>query len=386
MQIFNFDLNIEEIQFDKKYLIATGILLVIGLIILYSASTYMAEARYGEPYQFIVKQLVNILIGGALSSFIFFFTDYRGLENYSKLFIGLAILLLIWTKIYGEMNPGLRASRWIMLFGFSFQTSEFVKLALIIYLASFYHRHRDRLDDFKTGFLPPLTLIGISSLLIIIQPDYSTAAVLIMISAIVMFIGGAKIKHMLVFLASFVLVSIVAILKAPYRMKRITSIFNSNKDLEGAGYQLHQSLISLGNGGLFGEGLGNGVQKELFLPDCHTDFVFSVAGEELGFIISTGILATYVYLFWRGIKISMRADKIFGKLLGIGLNISLFIYVLLNVGVVCGILPVTGLPLPFISYGGSAMLYTLIVIGITLNISKYNQEKKNYKRDYIIDG
>jgi cell division protein FtsW len=384
--MLNFDLNPEKLKFDKPYLITTCILMVLGLIILYSASPYMAEARYNNPYMFIFGQLKNILIGLIAAAFIYFFIDYRELKKFSFFFIFVFILLLIFTKIYGDLNSGYRSSRWLPLGFFNMQTSEFAKLALIIYIASFYDRHEDKLEDFQSGFLPPMLIMFITIFLIFIEPDFSTGAVIGLIAAVTMFIGGAKLRHLSIFGILFIIVSVIVIIRSPYKIERLTSMFNPAKDLSGSGYQLHQSLISLGNGGIFGQGLGNGVQKELFLPDCHTDFIFSVVGEEMGFVFSTLILGGYLYLFWRGIKIAMRAPDKFGKLLAISLNVSIFTYVLINVGVVCGILPVTGLPLPFMSYGGSAMLYNLMAIGLVLNISKYSEQQKDYRRDYIINA
>lgn len=384
--MFNFDLDPEKMKVDRPFLITTGILIVLGLIILYSASPYMAEALYGQPYRFISGQLKNIFIGIIAAAFIYFFIDYRKLKNFAFFFSVLFIILLVITKIYGDRNPIMGASRWLPLGVFNMQTSEFAKLALILYLASFYDRHDDHLDDFKIGFMPPLIIMILTIGLVIIEPDFSSGALIAFSAILVMFLGGAKLRHLSIFIVLFVIGSSVVILKSPYKLERLTTLFNPSKDLSGAGYQLHQSLISLGNGGVFGQGLGNGVQKELFLPDCHTDFIFSVVGEELGFVFSTIILGGYLYLFWRGIKIAMKAPDSFGKLLGLGLTFSLFLYVLINVGVVCGLLPVTGVPLPFMSYGGSAMLSNLMIVGLLLNISRYSQEEKNYRRDYIING
>ena len=384
--MFNFKIDTENLKVDKPFLVTTGILLILGLIVLYSASTYLAGARFNKSYLFISNQIINISMGLFVAGFIYFFVDYRKIKKYSFLFIILAIILLIITKIYGDQNPHLRSSRWLPLGFFNMQTSEFAKLALIIYLTSFYERRENKLGDFKTGFLPPFLIMLTTIFLIVIEPDYSTGAVIGAIAVSIMFIGGAHFKHLSLFILLFALASIFLILKSPYKLERLTSLFNPSSDLSGAGYQLHQSLISLGNGGLFGQGLGSGIQKELFLPDCHTDFIFSVVGEEMGFTFSTLILFGYLFLYWRGIKIAKNAPDTFGKLLALGLNISIFTYVLINVGVVCGILPVTGLPLPFMSYGGSATLFNLIAVGLLLNISKYSAKDKNYRRDYIING
>lgn len=208
-------------------------------------------------------------------------------------------------------------------------------------------------------------------ILIIVEPNYSTAAVFTVFGLIVLFIGGTKLLHFLPFIGGFALLSVITILRSPYKLMRILTFLEPEKDLQGAGYQIHQSMITLGNGGFFGRGLGGSIEKNLFLPDMHTDFIFSVVGEELGFIGAVVLLSLYLYLFIRGIKIALRAPDVFGNLLGIGLSSCLFIYVIVNVGVTCGLLPVTGLPLPFISYGGSSMLFNFACVGIILNISRY---------------
>ncbi|HOV24210.1 MAG TPA: putative lipid II flippase FtsW [Candidatus Marinimicrobia bacterium] len=357
-------------KIDQKYLIAFFILLGFGLVMQYSASSSLGEARFDDPSFYVRGQFVRIVLGmvvGLICTFI----NYQILKK-GAFWIALAgIISLIATLVYHKLHPGQATARWFPIGGFNFQPSEFAKLALIIYLSSFIERHERHLDDFKRGFIPPVIIMLIMVILIIVEPNYSTAAVFTVFGLIVLFIGGTKLLHFLPFIGGFALLSVVTILRSPYKLMRILTFLEPEKDLQGAGYQIHQSMITLGNGGFFGRGLGGSIEKNLFLPDMHTDFIFSVVGEELGFIGAVVLLSLYLYLFIRGIKIALRAPDVFGNLLGIGLSSCLFIYVIVNVGVTCGLLPVTGLPLPFISYGGSSMLFNFACVGIILNISRY---------------
>ena len=357
-------------KIDQKYLIAFFILLGFGLVMQYSASSSLGEARFDDPSFYVRGQFVRIVLGmvvGLICTFI----NYQIFKK-CAFWIALAgIIALIATLVYHKLHPGQATARWFPIGGFNFQPSEFAKLALIIYLSSFIERHERHLDDFKRGFIPPVIIMLIMVILIIVEPNYSTAAVFTVFGLIVLFIGGTKLLHFLHFIGGFALLSVVTILRSPYKLMRILTFLEPEKDLQGAGYQIHQSMITLGNGGFFGRGLGGSIEKNLFLPDMHTDFIFSVVGEELGFIGAVVLLSLYLYLFIRGIKIALRAPDVFGNLLGIGLSSCLFIYVIVNVGVTCGLLPVTGLPLPFISYGGSSMLFNFACVGIILNISRY---------------
>ena len=363
---------------DQKYLIAFFILLGFGLVMQYSASSSLGEARFDDPSFYVRGQFIRIVLGmvvGLICTFI----NYQILKK-GAFWVALAgIISLIATLVYHKLHPGQATARWFPIGGFNFQPSEFAKLALIIYLSSFIERHERHLDDFKRGFIPPVIIMLIMVILIIVEPNYSTAAVFTVFGLIVLFIGGTKLLHFLPFIGGFALLSVITILRSPYKLMRILTFLEPEKDLQGAGYQIHQSMITLGNGGFFGRGLGGSIEKNLFLPDMHTDFIFSVVGEELGFIGAVVLLSLYLYLFIRGIKIALRAPDVFGNLLGIGLSSCLFIYVIVNVGVTCGLLPVTGLPLPFISYGGSSMLFNFACVGIILNISRYAvpQEKTN---------
>jgi cell division protein FtsW len=311
------------------------------------------------------------IIAGSIVGLFFLKLNYNHLKSAAIWLTIAAILLLGITLIVHLIHGSSPTARWLHIGPFRFQPSELAKFAFILYLASFYDRHADNLGDFKRGFIPPAATLLLIVLLIIAEPDFSTAAVIIVLSVTLMFIGGTKILHLAPFAGLLGIIAVITISLSPYKLKRIVTAIGGANDMQGAGYQIHQSLITLGNGGLWGRGLGGSVEKNLFLPEPHTDFVFSITGEEFGFIGATLLLILFLLLFIRALHISLRAPNVFGNLLGIGLSLSMFVYQLVNVGVVCGILPVTGLPLPFISYGGSTMLYNFACLGILLNISRH---------------
>ena len=275
---------------DQKYLIAFFILLGFGLVMQYSASSSLGEARFDDPSFYVRGQFIRIVLGmvvGLICTFI----NYQILKK-GTFWIALAgIISLIATLVYHKLHPGQATARWFPIGGFNFQPSEFAKLALIIYLSSFIERHERHLDDFKRGFIPPVIIMLIMVILIIVEPNYSTAAVFTVFGLIVLFIGGTKLLHFLPFIGGFALLSVITILRSPYKLMRILTFLEPEKDLQGAGYQIHQSMITLGNGGFFGRGLGGSIEKNLFLPDMHTDFIFSVVGEELGFIGAALVVA-----------------------------------------------------------------------------------------------
>ncbi len=357
-------------EVDKVYLGLTAVLLGLGFVIQYSASSSLASAQYNDPGHFMRAHLIRIFMGSLLGSFCFLI-HYKYWKNLAVWLLLLTNLTLIFTLVYNNISGQYSAARWLDLGPMRIQPSEFAKLALIMYLASFLDRHQADLDNFKKGFIPPASLILITIFLIVIEPDFSTGAVIVGIAVTIMIVGGSRLRHLSIFFAIFVGLSLITIFRSPYKLKRIMTLFNPEKDLQGAGYQIHQSLISLGNGGFWGRGLADSVEKNFFLPDPHTDFVFAIAGEEFGFLGVLILLSLFLLLLIRGVRISLRAPDLFGILLGIGISISMFSYVLINVGVVCGVFPVTGLPLPYLSYGGSTMLYNLIGAGILLNISRH---------------
>ncbi len=355
---------------DQFYFYLIVILIGIGFVIQYSASSSLAAARFNDPGHYMRGHFIRI-IAGLIVGLFFLKLNYNHLKSAAIWVTIAAILLLATTLIVHLIHDTSPTARWLHTGPLRFQPSELAKFAFILYLASFYDRHADNIGDFNRGFIPPASMLLLVVLLIIAEPDFSTAAVIIVLSVTLMFIGGAKILHLAPFSGLLGIIAVISVLLSPYKLKRILTAIGNVEDTQGTGYQIHQSLITLGNGGLWGRGLGGSIEKNLFLPEPHTDFVFSVTGEEFGFIGTTLLLILFLLLFIRGLRIAFRAPNVFGNLLGLGLSLSMFVYQLVNVGVVCGILPVTGLPLPFISYGGSTMLYNFACLGIILNISRH---------------
>lgn len=359
--------------YDPWTLVLTLALLGTGLVMLYSSSSDTAAEIAGSHTFFLRRQVVRILIGLVLF-FIAFKLDYHiYLKLANWLLIG-SILLLVLTLIIHAASGQNGAARWLSIGPVSIQPSDFARLGLILYLAAYLERKGSRITDLKMGLLPPVFVIGGITILIIMAPDFSTAALTASLGLIILFLGGARLKH----LAALVTISLppmaAVMLAEPYRRARIQTFLGLSESHE-AGYQISQSLISLGNGGWLGQGLGNSAIKRLFLPAPHTDFVFAIVGEELGFVGGFIMLAVFFWLFQRGMTIARNAPDRFGMLLAMGIALNLIIYVIVNVGVVTEVIPNTGIPLPLFSYGGTHIVSTLISLGILLNISSSTRRK-----------
>ena len=370
-------------KYDKTLMWIILALCGIGMVMLYSASSFKSlYLSSGLSDTIYLRSHLKRMIIGVTAMFFFAMFDYRKLKSIAPHFILLSIFLLLFTKIVSLFNGSSSADRWLS-FGFiSMQTSDIARLSLIIYLAYYIDRKGSKIREFYTGIVPPLFLITVMLFLIVIQPDFSTAVVLGIIGFIMLFIGGAQLSHLAAASGGALAIMIPVMLMMPYRMKRIvywvSSIFSESESLnQNLGYQAQQSLISLGNGGIKGLGIGNSLEKNLFLPEPHTDFIFAIIGEELGLWGAIAVLSIFLFLFQRGIKIAKSTTDTFGIMLSIGIVVSMVLYAFINVGYVTGILPVTGLPIPLISHGGSNLVITLSGLGILLNISESKRSIKN---------
>tara|TARA_B100001769_G_scaffold263337_1_gene246527 strand:+ start:573 stop:1733 length:1161 start_codon:yes stop_codon:yes gene_type:complete len=370
-------------KYDKMLLWIILALCGIGVVMLYSASSFKSlYLTSGLSDTIYLRSHLKRMIIGITAMFFFAVLDYRKLKSIAPHFIVLSIFLLFLTKVVSILNGASSASRWLDIGFISMQTSDIARLSLIIYLAYYIDKKGNRIREFYTGIIPPLFLIAVMLFLIIVQPDFSTAAVLGMIGFIMLFIGGAKISHLAAASGAALAIMIPVMLMMPYRMKRIvywiSSIFGESESLsQNLGYQAQQSLISLGNGGIKGLGIGNSLEKNLFLPEPHTDFIFAIIGEELGLWGAIIVLSIFLFLFQRGIKIAKGTTDTFGIMIAIGIVTSMILYAFVNVGYVTGILPVTGLPIPLISHGGSNLVITLSGLGILLNISESKRSINN---------
>lgn len=350
---------------DFTLLFAVMFLCFYGFLILYS-STRLATTGESDPYFFIKKQSLWTLVG-FLFLIITIFIDYHKLERYSKLIYFGAVVLLILVIISGRSTYG--ATRWLAIGPFDFQPSEFAKIALIIFLADFLAKNKEKLDNFFY-YLLPFAFTGLLILLVFMQPDLGTSLVYLAILIIMLFVVGVKMKYLVyTFLTALSSVPVLWIFLKDYQKNRLILFLNPNLDPLGGGYNVIQSRIAIGSGGFLGNGIFSGIQSQLnFLPAQHTDFIFSVVGEELGFVGTILLLGLYIIVLWRGIKIALEARDLLGTLLATGAVSFLFFHILVNIGMAMGMLPATGLPLPFLSYGGSFMISNLMVIGILLNV------------------
>ena len=345
-------------------------LLSAGVVMVYSASAVVAADRFHDPYFFLKKQLFWAL-AGAVVMLAALRSDYRWLEKavVPLLLVAGVLLVLVLVPPIGQAINGTR--RWIRLGPVSFQPVELAKLALVLYLAAFLAKRRGELADFRTGALPPLLVAGLMAGLVLLQPDLGNCMTLIVLTFALLYLAGTPIKHLALVAAPALPLVAVAIWMAPYRMRRITAFMDPWADARGGGFQIIQSWLALGNGGLFGQGIGGSRQKLFYLPESHTDFIFAVLGEELGFVGAVAIVALFAVLVWRGLRVGLRAPDAFGTYLALGVTVLLATQTLVNLGVVTGLLPTKGLPLPFISFGGSALLMTMLATGMLLNVSQH---------------
>ena len=360
-------------KYDKQLLIYLIILTVIGTIMLYSASWYESFATSnGRTEMYFLQNHLKRLLLGVLLLFIFIIIDYRSLKKIAPYLIVISIFLLIITKLFYLINgfSWYKPARWLDLGPFSLQTSDIARFSIIIFISYYVDKKRENLKKFQLGLLPAIILITIIMSLIIIQPDYSTALMIGIIGVLILFVGGAKIEHLTLTAAGALSIGIPILLSREYRRQRIFSFLGIGENSD-VGYQANQSLISLGNGGFFGVGLGNSIEKNHFLPTPHTDFIFAIIGEELGFFIGTvPVLTLFLLIFLRGLNVAKNCTDPFGVFLAVGISFNLILYAFVNAAVVTGLFPVTGLPMPMVSYGGSGMVINMALMGILLNISQ----------------
>ena len=356
-------------KFDYWLLLSTLILTAVGIVVIYDASIVTAFRDFGDKLYFFKNQLAWATLGLiALPFFVFF--DYHKLIKYSHVFLIGAIVLLITVFIPHLGTEILGAKRWLTISNFTFQPSEFTKLAIIFYATSIMsklHNFKIRILDAAIVYFLPISL---ATILVILQPDLGTALIFIAITFVIYFAGNAPIWHFLLTLPIFIIGVISAILIKPYRMERLKAFLDPNYDPLGASYQINQIIIALSSGGVFGVGLGGAKSKFEFVPEIHNDAIFALIVEEIGFIGGVILIGVFLFLITRAIKIAKDAPDFTGKLLAIGIAGLLASQSLLNLASVVALIPLTGIPLPFISYGGSSLFVTLLSIGILLNIKK----------------
>ena len=358
-------------KYDKILLIAVIIISLFGALMIYSSSYVWAEYKFNDPYKYLKSQSIFLILGYIIMIFISKF-PYQNYKKLSNTIFGICFLMLILVLIpgIGTVRNGSRS--WFGIGGFGIQPSEFTKLGLIIFTSKYLSNNERKIKDIKKGVLPILTILILVFGLIMLEPDFGTGIVIIMTIIVLLFISGVK-MNFFIKIGILGIIGIVAlILVAPYRIERILSFLNPWTDPLGSGFQIIQSLYAIGPGGLLGFGFGNSIQKHFYLPEPQTDFIFSIISEEFGFMGVLIVSTLFITIIYRGFKIAMNCEDLFGKYIAFGITFGLAFQTILNLAVVIGLIPVTGVTLPFLSYGGSSLLISLTSIGILLNIGKQN--------------
>jgi len=358
-----------KLKSDRVLFVATLLLVCTGVVMVYSSSAVMAMERFQQPHWFLVKQVAWAVIGLCLLPIIMRI-DYRNYRQPAVIWTVLAVaaVALVAVLFAPRVNG---ASRWLGIGALGIQPSELAKLSIIIFLAALLERRMDRINDLGYSLVPIAVVLGAVVGLVLIQPDLGTAACLVMIAAAMVFAAGISYRYVAVVALAAPAVAYLLVASSEYRWRRVIGFWDPWADPLGGGWQMIQSMIAVGTGGIFGRGLMEGVQKLFYLPEPHNDFIYAVIAEELGLLGTTLVLACFCVIAWRGFRAAVRAPDRFGAFLAIGLTTMVVFQALFNISVVLGLLPPKGIPLPFVSAGGSSLLINLVGIGILLNVAQH---------------
>jgi cell division protein FtsW len=362
-----------SLQPDRQLFGATLAMCLFGAVMVFSASAVTARDLYGNAYVFLIRQLLYIALGiGGM--FWLMNTDYRKLRQPRVIFTGLGVTLILLTAVF-FLDRSHATHRWIRVGPFSLQPSELAKLFVILYLAWFIEIRRSPrgpgINDFVHTLLPALGIVFLVVALVLAEPDMGTACMIAFIAAVMLFVAGLSLRYILPVALAALPAIYLLIVRVPYRLQRVQAFFSPGSDPQGRGFQLLQSLIAVGSGGFSGVGLMESHQKLFYLPEAHTDFIFAVICEELGFIGAVAVLSLFALYGWRGFVTAMKAPDEFGRFVGLGVTTMVLGQAMINLSVVLGLMPTKGIPLPFISYGGSSLLGMLLATGVLLNISQH---------------
>lgn len=356
---------------DYRFFSAVLILLVFGLVVLSSASSVVSLQRFDDSYFFVKRQIILGVLPGMIALYIFAKIDYHLLKKLSFVIFVASILLLLLPFVPGiGATLGTGAQSWIIVGNYSLQPAEFAKISSIVFISALISQLQDKIRDFKQGFLVVLGLGMIPIVLIMLQPDIGTVSILFAVLYAMLFFGYAKYSHMAILALAGVLLFLLMIWAAPYRAARFTTFLHPELDPLGQGYHINQAFLAIGSGGIFGLGLGHSRQKFAYLPEVHADSIYAVMAEELGFIVAIAFLILLLFIAFRGFMIAKYARDDFGRLIVSGIIAWFVIQSFLNIGAMVGLLPLTGVPLPFVSHGGTALMTALAGLGIVLNVSK----------------
>ena len=358
-----------KLKYDKVLFTAALLLVCASIVMVYSASAIVALERYQQPYLFLTKQVMWTVLGLAALA-VAMRVDYRTYRNEAFVWalIGLVAVTLVGVLFSSPVN-GTR--RWFGFGGLGIQPSELAKIVCVLFTALVLERRMHRIDELSYSLLPIAIVIGAMVTLILLQPDFGTAVSLLMIVAVMIFAAGLHYRYFVGTLLMMAPAMYLVLVSAPYRRRRLMAFWDPWADPLGDGFQIIQSLIAVGTGGIFGRGLMDGVQKLFYLPAPHTDFIFAVIGEELGLIGATGTLACFCLIAWRGVRITLRAPDSFGSFVALGLTSMIVVQAFVNMSVVLGLMPTKGIPLPLVSAGGSSLMISLLGMGVLLNISQH---------------
>lgn len=361
-------------KFDRPLLIIVLVLIAFGFIMVFSSSAHLSSEKYQNSFHYLINQIIGAGLGIVLLIIMLAFKNLFYKDPYfiyGLLLVSLGLLALCFVMpAVGNTN------RWIFFSGIRFQPSELAKISLVLFFAFYFSHKQDKIKEWQTLVLP-LTVLALFVLLILREPDFGTALLILALSTIMLYIGGVKLKHLIYLGIASAAVFGFYLFQASYRLERFFSFIFPEQDPLGIGFQAIQSKLAVGAGGLFGVSLGESTQKLFFLPNAHTDYIFAILGEELGLLGTLSVLALFVLFLWRGLLISWRAPDLFSQITAAGLTFAIFLQALLNISIVLGLAPSTGLPLPLISFGRSSLLTTILSVGILLHIS---QRRKAFKK------
>jgi len=358
-----------KLSSDKWLFTITIMLIMFGLVMVYSASAVLAMENNGSPFYYVIRQAVWFVIG-LVAMVVLMNIPYRTWNNRVLIYSLLAIHMLMLAAVLFAPKVA-HVHRWFRVGPLSLQPAELVKFPLLLYLAYHLARKQDQIESFWHGILPPLVVAGQIAFLIVIEPDLGTAVMVIAVTIALLFFAGMPYKYFGMAAAVILPAFYFLVMNVSYRRERMFSFFNPDSDPNGTGFQIIQSLIAVGSGGPKGVGLANSIQKLFYLPEPHTDFIFAIIGEELGLVGAIVLLIGFLIFLWRGFRIAWKVQDPFGQFLAAGITIMVVLQAMINVSVVIGLLPTKGLPLPFISSGGSSLLMNMMAVGILLNVSQH---------------
>lgn len=369
-----------RVHFDFWLLIVTILLVAIGVTMVYSSSALLATEKFNDSYYFLKREILFVVLGFGLLAAVMKI-PYHFYKKIIYPILAVAVFALVLTFVPGIKSEVSGAARWVRFGSFSFQPSEFAKLAIVLFLAYSLAKKTARIKTFTIGFLANVVIVGLVTILVLGGRDFGSAMLVALISGILLFVAGVRIVYLFASVLASLPVIYVTIASVEYRRRRVLAFLDPWADRYGSGFQMIQSFVAFSQGGVFGQGLGEGRQKLFYLPEAHTDFIASVLAEELGMIGVVTVVLLFAFFAYRGFKIAFNAPDAFGRYLAFGITLFIALQAILNLLVVMGFFPTKGMVLPFISYGGSALLTMLAAVGIMLNISTYRSLDQGRRED-----